>query len=77
MELPKVVKTANSNKKSSPWEKVVIIDDLIATGGTLKAAEALVGQTAAQLIGSLCLIEIDFLKGKEGVKSKFVSLIHV
>ena len=56
---------------------MVIIDDLIATGGTLKAAEKLVGQTAASLCGSLCLIEIDFLEGKKDTKSKCVTLIHV
>merc|ERR1711935_803636 len=33
-------------------------DDLIATGGTLGAAESLIAQTEAKLLGSLCLIEI-------------------
>jgi adenine phosphoribosyltransferase len=57
-------------------DKVVLIDDLIATGGTMKAAVKLIGSTEASLLGALCLIEIDFLKGKEGIDN-FVSLIHV
>ena len=56
---------------------MVIIDDLIATGGTLGAAESLIAQTEAKLLGSLCLIEIDFLEGKKKAKAPFVSLIHV
>jgi adenine phosphoribosyltransferase len=57
-------------------DKVVLIDDLIATGGTMKAAVKLIGSTDSSLLGALCLIEIDFLKGKEGIDN-FVSLIHV
>ena len=60
-------------------DSIVIIDDLIATGGTMKAAVELVNQTGAKLIGTFCLIEIDFLDGKKGIPNHvpFVSLIHV
>ena len=71
-----VIALKNKFKFIKPFS-VVIIDDLIATGGTLGAAEALVAQTEAKLLGSLCLIEIDFLEGKKKAKAPFCSLIHV
>ena len=58
-------------------DKIVIIDDLIATGGTMKAAEKLVSQTPGELLGCFCLIEIDFFNGKKDINAPFVSLIHV
>ena len=58
-------------------DKIVIIDDLIATGGTMKAAEKLVSQTKGTLLGCFCLIEIDFFNGKKDINAPFVSLIHV
>ena len=57
-------------------DKVVIVDDLLATGGTMKAAQKLIEQTSAQLIGCFALIEIDALKGNDSIQN-FVSLIHV
>ena len=57
-------------------DKVVIVDDLLATGGTMKAAQKLIDQTPAQLIGCFALIEIDALKGNDSIQN-FVSLIHV
>jgi len=67
------LESASVNKN----DKIVIIDDLIATGGTMKAAVKLVEQTGATLLGTFCLIEIDFLEGKKGIDVPFVSLIHV
>jgi len=71
-----VKRIARACHNSFVSDKVVLIDDLIATGGTMKAAVKLIGSTDAALLGALCLIEIDFLKGKEGIEN-FVSLIHV
>lgn len=45
--------------------KVLIVDDLLATGGSMKAAEELVSMTKAETVGYFVLFEIDFLKGKE------------
>jgi len=60
----------------SAKDHVVIIDDLLATGGTMKAAQELINLTPANLIGCLALIEIDALKGAVGIEN-FLSLIHV
>ena len=44
--------------------KVVIIDDVLATGGTAKAAKSLVTTLEAQTVGYLFLIELAYLNGK-------------
>ncbi|MEW6101955.1 MAG: adenine phosphoribosyltransferase [Candidatus Omnitrophota bacterium] len=46
-------------------ERVLIIDDLLATGGTVKAVTDLVGQLKGRIIGIAFLIELMDLKGKE------------
>jgi adenine phosphoribosyltransferase len=46
-------------------EKVVIIDDLLATGGTAAAAAKLVEKMGGDLIEIQFLIELEFLKGRE------------
>jgi adenine phosphoribosyltransferase len=46
-------------------EKVAVIDDLLATGGTMAAALRLVGKLGAQVVGVSFLIELGFLKGRE------------
>lgn len=48
-----------------PGQKVVLIDDLIATGGTMKAAAELVEELGGQVVKMLFLLE---LKGLEGRK---------
>lgn len=45
----------------NPEDRVLIIDDLIATGGTVCAAGKLVQETGAQLIGFGCILELAFL----------------
>lgn len=49
-------------------DKVVIIDDLIATGGTLEAAVKLVEQLGGEVVGIVCLIELTDLKGRDKLK---------
>jgi adenine phosphoribosyltransferase len=49
----------------SPGDRVVIIDDLLATGGTLGAALALVQGLGAQLAGISTVIELTFLEGRK------------
>ena len=48
-----------------PGDKVVIIDDLLATGGTLEAAIKLIKRCGAVCVGIGCVIELKDLKGKE------------
>lgn len=48
-----------------PGSKVLIHDDLLATGGTAKAAAELLLEVKAEVVGFLFLIELKDLKGKE------------
>lgn len=58
---------------------VLIVDDLVATGGSLRAAEDLLSQAGCNVVGVFCPFELVMLKGKEKlqkVKSDdFLSLI--
>ena len=45
--------------------KVLIVDDLLATGGTAKAVVDLVEGLNGKIVGLLFLVELDFLKGRE------------
>jgi len=58
-------------------EKVIIIDDLLATGGTALATARLVERLGGKVAGMLFLIELDFLKGREKLKGYDIfSIIH-
>jgi len=48
-----------------PGEKVLIIDDLLATGGTAKAAAELVEILGGEIVEIAFLIELTFLKGRD------------
>lgn len=48
-------------------DKVIIVDDLLATGGTLKAAIKLVEQLGGEVVGIACIIELVDLKGREAL----------
>ncbi len=50
-----------------PGEKVLIVDDVLATGGTVKAVCDLVEQLNAKVESVAMLIELDFLKGREKI----------
>jgi len=49
-------------------ERVLIVDDLLATGGTIKAVTDLIKQQGAVIAGVAFLVELKFLKGKDRVK---------
>jgi adenine phosphoribosyltransferase len=53
-------------------QKVLIVDDVLATGGTAAAAAALVKQLGGTLHGMAFLIELLFLNGREKIKSEQV-----
>lgn len=56
-------------------QKVVIVDDLIATGGTLECAAHLVESLGGKVVKILCLMELKGLKGRELLKDYDVSSI--
>ena len=51
-----------------PGQKVLIIDDLLATGGTVEATIKLVEQLGGIVVGCAFLIELEDLKGREVLK---------
>lgn len=52
-----------------PGEKVILHDDVLATGGTAEAAAKLIKKLGGELIESNFLIELEFLKGREKIKT--------
>ncbi len=48
-----------------PEQRVLLIDDVIATGGTAAATAELVRRMGAQVVGSCFLIELSFLEGRK------------
>ena len=60
-----------------PGDKVLLVDDLIATGGTARASCELIRQLGAEVTGLAFVVELDFLKGREQLDGYQVhSLIH-
>ena len=60
-----------------PGQRVIIVDDLLATGGTMLATTNLVKQLGGDIVGITVAIELDFLKGREKFPDMDVfSLIH-
>jgi adenine phosphoribosyltransferase len=49
----------------TPGERVLIVDDVLATGGTARATAELVRRTGAQVVGLSVLMELGFLNGRE------------
>ena len=60
-----------------PGQKVVIVDDLIATGGTIEAAIKLVEQLGGEVVKVVFLMELAGLKGRERLNGYDLSLIHI
>src|SRR5688572_17206423 len=59
-----------------PGERVLIVDDVLATGGTAKATADLVERLGGKVVGIACLVELSFLKGREKIKGHdFYSLV--
>jgi adenine phosphoribosyltransferase len=58
-------------------EKVLVVDDVLATGGTAEALCQLLDKIGAKVVGLAFLIELDFLKGRERLPGQEIfSLIN-
>jgi adenine phosphoribosyltransferase len=56
-------------------QRVVVLDDLLATGGTMGATIDLFRTVGADVVGAACIIELTFLKGRNRLDVPFSSLI--
>jgi adenine phosphoribosyltransferase len=60
-------------------QKVLLIDDLLATGGTIKANAELVEKSGGRIVGIGFLIELEYLHGRETIGNKYevFSLLNI
>jgi adenine phosphoribosyltransferase len=60
----------------TPGQRVVVLDDLLATGGTMQAAIALLRLCGADVAGAAFIIELDFLAGRDRLDVPVESLMR-
>jgi adenine phosphoribosyltransferase len=58
-----------------PGQRVVLLDDLLATGGTMRAAAALLRKVGAQVVGAAVLVELAFLNGRSKIDLPLTALM--
>ena len=56
-------------------QKVLIVDDLLATGGTVKGTIELIERLKGDVVGLAFLVELDFLKGRERLEGRRVTSV--
>ena len=56
--------------------KVVLVDDLLATGGTMAAAVTLLEQVGAKVPAAACIVELNFLEGRKRLKPPVEALLR-
>ncbi len=61
----------------SAGERVLIVDDLLATGGTANAAGALVERLGGEVVEVACLIELTALHGRSNLNYPFHALVSI
>jgi adenine phosphoribosyltransferase len=59
----------------APGHRVVVLDDLLATGGTMSAAIKLLRSVGAEVVGAACIIELAFLDGRAKIDAPFESVV--
>jgi adenine phosphoribosyltransferase len=60
----------------TPRHRIAVLDDVLATGGTMQAAVELLTSAEAEIICCATVIELPFLNGKEKIKTEYHSLIR-
>lgn len=58
-------------------DKVIVVDDILATGGSLNAAYHLLDKLRVNVVEFTCLIELKALKGKDVLKAPVFSLLEI
>lgn len=59
-----------------PGQRVLLVDDLLATGGTLQACAELVKRAGARIMGVSVLIELEFLHGRDRLLGLDGAAVH-
>jgi adenine phosphoribosyltransferase len=59
----------------APGQRVVVLDDLLATGGTMQAAIDLVRQQGGIVAAAGCIIELSFLEGRRRIDVPFTAMV--
>jgi len=59
----------------TPGQRVVVLDDLLATGGTLAASIKLLREMGAVVTGAACIIELAFLNGRQKLDVPVTSVV--
>ncbi len=60
-----------------PGDRVLIVDDLLATGGTARAAATLIERLGGKVVEVACLIELEGLHGRQNLKLPFYSMVSI
>ncbi|MFT5539950.1 MAG: adenine phosphoribosyltransferase [Alphaproteobacteria bacterium] len=59
----------------APGDRIVVLDDLLATGGTLNAAIDLIRSQGGDVAAAACIIELNFMKGRDRLDVPFTALV--
>ena len=59
----------------APGDRIVVLDDLLATGGTMRAASDLLRKCGGDVRGGACIIELSFLNGRSRQNMPVTTLI--
>ena len=65
------------NNSTLIGKRIAIVDDVLATGGTLNAAATLADKLGSIVACSACLLELSFLNGRDNINTPFISLINI
>ena len=59
----------------SPGQRIIVVDDLLATGGTMRAAIDLVQRQGGTVAAAVCIIELAFLNGRSRINVPLSSMV--
>jgi adenine phosphoribosyltransferase len=59
----------------SPGQRIIVVDDLVATGGTMEAAINLVQRQGGTVASAACIIELAFLNGRRRLNVPLTSMV--
>ena len=65
------------NNSTLIGKRIAIVDDVLATGGTLNAAATLANKLGSIVACSARLLELSFLNGRDNINTPFISLINI